>query len=186
MENKREHIIQCAISQFNKYGIQAAAISSIAEAAGISKGTLYYYFKSKEELVDSAFEYVKSNALSFLLPRVDYEAEPETVIKQLVRSSFAWPLERPGEMEFLDKYINLHFYDKNTFGLFSFKLFEDKESGRRMRQAVKEDCPLDLLNYLIGHIITIFNKYVIIYPDYYKNERFLDCIAQMIWDFVAR
>jgi TetR/AcrR family fatty acid metabolism transcriptional regulator len=47
---RRESIIQAAIQVFSKKGFQAAGISEIAQRAGVADGTIYQYFKNKEDL----------------------------------------------------------------------------------------------------------------------------------------
>ena len=47
---KRRQIVDGARSVFLARGFDAASMGDIAKAAGVSKGTLYVYFKSKEEL----------------------------------------------------------------------------------------------------------------------------------------
>jgi TetR/AcrR family fatty acid metabolism transcriptional regulator len=47
---RRESIIQAAIEVFSKKDFKNANISEIAQKAGIADGTIYQYFKSKEDL----------------------------------------------------------------------------------------------------------------------------------------
>jgi len=47
---RRESIIQAAIEIFSKKGFQAATISEIAQKAGVAEGSIYQYFKNKEDL----------------------------------------------------------------------------------------------------------------------------------------
>jgi TetR/AcrR family fatty acid metabolism transcriptional regulator len=47
---RRESIIQAAIEVFSKKGFQASGISEIAQRAGVADGTIYQYFKNKEDL----------------------------------------------------------------------------------------------------------------------------------------
>jgi TetR/AcrR family transcriptional regulator, fatty acid metabolism regulator protein len=47
---KRESIIQAAIEVFSKKGFQAATISEIAQKASVADGSIYQYFKNKEDL----------------------------------------------------------------------------------------------------------------------------------------
>lgn len=46
----KERIIQSAIECFSKYGLDRTRMDDVAQKAGLSKGTLYLYFKSKEDL----------------------------------------------------------------------------------------------------------------------------------------
>jgi TetR/AcrR family fatty acid metabolism transcriptional regulator len=53
--NKKEKILEAAISVFSSVGFHNAKISEIAEKAGIATGTTYLYFKSKEILLEEVF-----------------------------------------------------------------------------------------------------------------------------------
>ena len=47
---QREIILDSACTVFAKFGIHKATMSDIAKGAGLRKTSLYYYFKSKEEI----------------------------------------------------------------------------------------------------------------------------------------
>jgi AcrR family transcriptional regulator len=47
---KRRQIVEGARQIFLARGFDAASMSDIARAAGVSKGTLYVYFENKEQL----------------------------------------------------------------------------------------------------------------------------------------
>ena len=51
-EEKRTLIMDAALQEFANEGYHNTTISHIAKHAGISKGLMYNYFKSKEELLD--------------------------------------------------------------------------------------------------------------------------------------
>jgi AcrR family transcriptional regulator len=57
MNPKREHILECALRCFAAKGYHATSIQEIAEAAGIAKGLVYFYFKSKEDLLLSGLRH---------------------------------------------------------------------------------------------------------------------------------
>jgi TetR/AcrR family transcriptional regulator len=47
---KQELILEAALDVFSQYGFRGSTIDQIAEAAGMSKPNLLYYFKSKEDI----------------------------------------------------------------------------------------------------------------------------------------
>ncbi len=47
---KQEVILEAALDVFSQYGFRGSTIDQIAEAAGMSKPNLLYYFKSKEDI----------------------------------------------------------------------------------------------------------------------------------------
>jgi TetR/AcrR family fatty acid metabolism transcriptional regulator len=53
---KRERILDAAIKVFAAEGFYNAKVSQIAQAAGVADGTIYLYFKSKDDLLIQLFE----------------------------------------------------------------------------------------------------------------------------------
>lgn len=56
-DDKKQHILKTAMMLFSAKGSSATSMQEIAEACGISKGSIYLHFKSKEELEQSLFMY---------------------------------------------------------------------------------------------------------------------------------
>jgi TetR/AcrR family fatty acid metabolism transcriptional regulator len=64
--DKRERILTAAVRVFAKSGFYATRVSDVAKAAGVADGTIYLYFKSKDELLVSLFEDRVERLLSFV------------------------------------------------------------------------------------------------------------------------
>jgi AcrR family transcriptional regulator len=61
---KKNLIIKAAIRVFSKMGFARSKMIQIAEAAGIGKGTIYEYFKSKEDLIAAVFNtFIQENEI---------------------------------------------------------------------------------------------------------------------------
>jgi len=54
--DKRERILRAATKVFARKGFYATKVSEVAKAAGVADGTIYLYFKSKDDLLVSLFE----------------------------------------------------------------------------------------------------------------------------------
>jgi len=54
--DKREAILKAATEVFARNGYFSSKVSDIAKAAGVADGTVYLYFKSKEEILHSIFD----------------------------------------------------------------------------------------------------------------------------------
>jgi AcrR family transcriptional regulator len=52
----REHILKVAMHIFSKFGFQKTTVDEIAKAAHKAKGSVYYYFRNKEELFQNVVE----------------------------------------------------------------------------------------------------------------------------------
>jgi TetR/AcrR family transcriptional regulator len=57
-DQTRTRILDAAIREFSSNGLAGARTEQIAEAAGVNKALLYYYFRSKDELYQAALETV--------------------------------------------------------------------------------------------------------------------------------
>lgn len=64
--DKRERILAAAVRVFAKNGFYATRVSEVAKAAGVADGTIYLYFRSKDELLVSLFEDRVEKLLAFM------------------------------------------------------------------------------------------------------------------------
>lgn len=62
-ETRREQILEAATSVFARLGVHTARMDDITEEAGLSKGAVYWYFKSKDEIIKSILEMYLSREL---------------------------------------------------------------------------------------------------------------------------
>lgn len=53
-QERRQQILEAALAVFSERGFHGANVSDVAAAAGVSQGTIYWYFDSKEELLTAA------------------------------------------------------------------------------------------------------------------------------------
>lgn len=53
---KRRRILTAAVALFGKKGFHEARIAEIAAAAGVAEGTVYLYFRNKEDLLGAVFD----------------------------------------------------------------------------------------------------------------------------------
>lgn len=56
---KRDSILQSALQLLTQQGIHNTPMSAIAKEAGTGMGTIYNYFKNKEELINALYLYIK-------------------------------------------------------------------------------------------------------------------------------
>jgi AcrR family transcriptional regulator len=55
-EKRRGQIIDAATKVFSEKGIEKARVDDIVTESGLSKGAVYWYFKSKDEIIQAAFD----------------------------------------------------------------------------------------------------------------------------------
>ena len=95
--DKRERILKAAVKVFAKSGFYATRVSEVAKAAGVADGTIYLYFKSKDELLVSLFEDRVERLLAFMreeLPK--HETAPAKLRGVIEIIPFVMPGPDPG------------------------------------------------------------------------------------------
>src|SRR3978361_936925 len=91
---KRRQILDGARRVFLAHGFDGASMGEIARAAGVSKGTLYVYFDSKETLFE-ALTQAERSSLAEALFRLD-EQDPDTrAVLRKLGISFLEMMVRP-------------------------------------------------------------------------------------------
>lgn len=78
-----ERILDAALSIFSRYGFRGARTDQIADAAGMSKPNLLYYFRSKEELYVAVLERTLDRWLE-PLAGLSADADPAETIRAYV------------------------------------------------------------------------------------------------------
>ncbi len=63
-EDRRNEILETASALFAQKGFDDTSVNDILEKIGIAKGTFYYHFKSKEEVLDALIERCGEQMLS--------------------------------------------------------------------------------------------------------------------------
>jgi AcrR family transcriptional regulator len=92
-------------------GMAAATMQEIAEEAGVAKGTIYLYFRDRDELVEKTFE----SAMSQLHARVDAALELDVPFEEKLRSMLGAVSGFFGEnREFFRLYISMRFPEGNA------------------------------------------------------------------------
>ena len=88
-EFRIQSIQEATIRVISRKGIAAATMQDIADEAGVAKGTIYLYFRDRDELVEKTFD----NAITELHHRIDTELAAEGTFEQRLRSSVRTILE---------------------------------------------------------------------------------------------
>ncbi len=85
-KNRREEIIRAALGAFGSKGFHNTRIEEVAAAAGIGKGTVYEYFRSKEELLSAAVGYEMEEMTRQVKNKMDGVSTVKDKIKALVET----------------------------------------------------------------------------------------------------
>lgn len=81
--DKREAILRAAIRVFAHNGYFNSKVADIASEAGVADGTVYLYFKSKEEILHSIFDRSVDDAIAEARSQLASLTDPREKLRQL-------------------------------------------------------------------------------------------------------
>jgi AcrR family transcriptional regulator len=95
LTNPQQTILTCAYRLFHRHGFNRVSMDEIAGAARVTKRTLYYHFRSKDDLIAAALEHQHELALATFRSWTDrISRNPETIIASLFSELRNWASER--------------------------------------------------------------------------------------------
>jgi TetR/AcrR family fatty acid metabolism transcriptional regulator len=86
---KRDAILRAAIDVFAERGFFSSQVADIARAAGVAAGTVYLYFKSKDDLLVSIFDRSMREGLTLGRAAVADLDDPRERLRRLARGHLA-------------------------------------------------------------------------------------------------
>ena len=85
MTGKRERLIDSARALVHEQGVQRTTLAEVAQRADVPAGNVYYYFKTKDDLVGAVVDGYLRQARE-LLAGLERQRSPQARLKGLVRS----------------------------------------------------------------------------------------------------
>ncbi|WP_373230034.1 TetR/AcrR family transcriptional regulator [Cohnella sp.] len=98
--DKFERIIDAAVKVFAKTGYHGSQVSKIAREAGVADGTIYLYFKSKEDILVSLFRVRLGELVAKFKASVESSTTADGAIRKICELHFT-ELERSPELAYV-------------------------------------------------------------------------------------
>jgi TetR/AcrR family fatty acid metabolism transcriptional regulator len=93
--DKPQQIIDAAVRVFARTGFYNSRVSDIAREAGIASGTIYLYFKTKDEILVTLFREKMAGFVSALRKEISGDMDAPAKLRRLVRLHFETLEARP-------------------------------------------------------------------------------------------
>lgn len=110
--DKRAAIVKTAIRLFTSRGFYGTPTALIAKEAGVSNGTLFRYFPTKEELINSVYYEIKERAGKNISEGVAEEKTLEAKARRIWRNIILWGMMNPDEFLFIEQFTASPFITK--------------------------------------------------------------------------
>ncbi|MBD2342786.1 TetR/AcrR family transcriptional regulator [Anabaena subtropica] len=98
--DKVEKILQGAMQEFLANGYAATSMDKVAEAAGVSKATVYSHFQDKEGLFKALIEKLARKRFQSILGTQALQGEPYIVLRRLAKTALNQMIDDPEYQSF--------------------------------------------------------------------------------------
>lgn len=92
---KKLRIVEVATELFTSQGYRRTSVDDIAREAGVAKGTVYLYFKSKAEIAVLAIVMEKQRYFGLIAPCFEPDLDPREKLRLLIRGGFIMATAMP-------------------------------------------------------------------------------------------
>jgi TetR/AcrR family fatty acid metabolism transcriptional regulator len=94
-DDKRKRILKAAVKVFAQKGFYNSKVSEIAKYAGVADGTIYLYFKNKDEILISIFEEEMGNFIGSVNHELGAESNAIEKIKRFIHAHLRFVKKNP-------------------------------------------------------------------------------------------
>jgi len=102
--DKKQAILDTALTLFVSQGFYATSTASIAKQAGVATGTLFHHFPSKDELMNHLFLTIKQEFANEIQAQIKDSGDLKLDAEHLWCSAIQWAMDNPLKQEFFQQY----------------------------------------------------------------------------------
>jgi AcrR family transcriptional regulator len=185
--NKKELLLNAALKLFVEHGFHGTATAKIAKEAGVANGTLFQYFKTKEELIIALFVNIKEEILEYTAEKSVANKGLKDEVKSHVISTVYWGLSNLAKFNYLQQFHSSPFLNtiaKKDLEKYIKPHYNILEKG--IQQNKLKPIPIDLMYALISnqtfglHQFLTRTKLTKI-----KQQEIIEITFEMIWKMIS-
>jgi len=181
--NKKQQLLDSALSLFVNQGIDATSTASIAKHAGVANGTLFHHFPSKEVLVLALYKNIKQDFAMQIQPFKFDENNLKEQVKLVWEQAIDWALINADKQQFCLQVSQYH----QLSGRIKTQVFAEAFSFLPLliqfgqQHKIIANYPLELMiDNAHGQFISS-SMYLINNPDLVDNSIYREATSDMFW-----
>jgi AcrR family transcriptional regulator len=184
---KKDLIINAALKLFVENGFHGTATSKIAQEAGVANGTLFQYFKTKDELVIALYIHFKDELADYVSKNTTNTAGIKETIKTQVLSSLFWALDNPSKFRFIQQFQTSPYIGQVGQNVIN-KQVEPHLTliQKAIKQGTIKPLPADLVYSLMTN--QVFGLYQFVTSkklSKLKQHQTIETTFEMVWDMLT-
>jgi len=185
-EDKRNAILDAATRLFAERGLAAAPTSEISKLAGVAEGTLFTYFGTKDELINSLYREIKLELADAMMSDFPRKKNVRTRMRHVWDRYVRWGIANPRQRKVLGQLLVSEVLTKESreAGSAPFVEFQTMIRDGIEGRVFRNDLPVELISKSLGALVEATIDLTVSNPS--KADGYRESGFQMLWAGITR
>jgi AcrR family transcriptional regulator len=185
-EDKRNAILDAATRVFAERGLTAAPTSEISKQAGVAEGTLFTYFKTKDDLINALYREIKLELADAMMSGFPRKQSVRTRLRHVWDGYVNWGVANREKRSVLAQLQVSGMLSKESIEAGSAPFVEMQNTIRDAieRHILRADLPIELISKTMAALAEATMDLIVLKPDMtnqYRNSGF-----EIYWAGISR
>jgi AcrR family transcriptional regulator len=180
-EDKRNAILDAATRLFAERGLTAAPTSEISQQAGVAEGTLFTYFKTKDDLINALYREIKLELADAMMSDFPRKKKVSIKLRHVWDRWVNWGIANPKQRKVLAQLAvsEVLTQESRDAGSAPFVEFQSMIRDAIEQRLFRNDVPVELISRSLAALVeatidlTVSNRS--------KAKQYRDSGFQMFW-----
>jgi AcrR family transcriptional regulator len=185
-EDKRNAILDAATRLFAERGLTAAPTSEISKQAGVAEGTLFTYFKTKDDLINALYREIKLELADAMMSDFPRKKKVDTRLRHVWDRYVNWGIANPKQHKVLAQLqvSEVLTQESRDAGSAPFVEFQIMIRDAIEQRVFRNDVPVELISKSLAALVeatidlTVSNRS--------KAKQYRDSGFQMFWAGITK
>jgi AcrR family transcriptional regulator len=185
-EDKRNAILAAATRVFAERGLTAAPTSEISKEAGVAEGTLFTYFKTKDELMNALYREIKLELADAMMSGFPRKKSVRSRLQHVWDGYVNWGVTNREKRRVLAQLNVSGMLSKESIeaGSAPFTEMQNTIRDAMERRILRADLPMELISKSMAALAEATMDLIVLKPAMAKKYR--DAGFEIYWAGIAR
>ena len=185
-EDKRNAILEAATRLFAERGLSAAPTSEISKQAGVAEGTLFTYFRTKDDLINALYREIKLELADAMMSDFPRRKSIRTRLRHVWDRYVNWGIANPNPRKVLAQLTVSEVLTKESrdFGAAPFVEFQIMIGDAIEQRLFRNDLPVELISKSLAALVEATIDLTVSKRS--KAKQYRDSGFQMFWSGVTK
>jgi AcrR family transcriptional regulator len=185
-EDKRNAILDAATCLFAERGLTAAPTSEISKLAGVAEGTLFTYFKTKDDLINALYREIKLELADAMMSDFPRKKSVGTRLRHVWDRYVNWGVANPKQRKVLAQLMVSEVLTKESrdAGSAPFVEFQAVIRDAMEQHIFRNDVPVELISRSLAALVEVTIDLTV--SNRSKAKQYRDSGFQMFWAGITK